>query len=216
MPLTYISEKDCPKNYGVELNMEILLKKFHFLIPLCGFSHCGFPWQMAMSLTTEAAWCLFILSHGQSANSAWKSFRNWISCVPVSIQEQRGFLCLWESPQSSAWRWSSLRMDVSQTHHVLPHQPALAPSFGTVCSREEEGCDASGLDYSSARRAVLPGHFSSELWSQEEEGGRLTVSLGWIYCTCYEWGTGEVTIRRYKIYKWCALSSTNNFLKLWF
>lgn len=187
MPFTYISEKDCPKNYGVELNMEILLKKIHFLIPVCEFSLCGFPWQMAMSLTTEAAWCLLFSVIG-SQQTQPGSLSETESPVSLCRFGSKGaFLCLWESPQSSAWQWSSLRMDVRQTHRVLPHQPAPAPSFGAVCSREEGGCDASGLDYSSARRAVLLGHFSSELWSRKEEGGRLRLLWGVLQHVSTNW-----------------------------
>ena len=191
MPFNYISEKDCPRNYGVELNMEILLKKSHFLIPLCGFSLCGFPWQMAMSLTTEAAWCLLFSVMG-SQQTQPGSLSETESPVSLCRFGSKGaFLCLWESPQSSAWQWSSLRMDVRQTHRVLPHQPAPAPSFGAVCRREEEGCDASGLDYSSARRAVLPGYFSSELWrkgrGKRKEGRGRSEAETFVGCvtTCF-------------------------------
>ena len=180
MPLTYISKKDCPRNYGVELSMEILLKKSHFLIALCGFSLCGFPWQMAMSLTTEAARSLLFSVMG-SQQTQPGSLSETESPVSLCRFGSKGaFLCLWESPESSAWQWSSLRMDVRQTRRVLPHQPAPAPSFGAVCSREEEGCDASGLDHSSARRAVLLGIFLLSFEAGKRKEG------GWDFCgVCY-------------------------------
>ena len=181
MPLTYISKKDCPRNYGVELSMEILLKKSHFLIALCGFSLCGFPWQMAMSLTTEAARSLLfsVMGSQQTQPGSLSETESPVSLcrfgsnrrhrgLPVSLRESR-VLCL----------AVVLTQDGCQTDSPCPSSPACSSSQLWRCLQQRRGrlwCFWSWPQLCKA--SCPPGHFSSELWSWEEEGGRLRLLWG--------------------------------------